>query len=46
MGSINDMPSYQQYFGTSTTGTETGIVFSIYQAGGIAGSLVRYGPLE
>jgi hypothetical protein len=42
MGSINAMPSYQKFFGMTTTGTTTGIIFSIYTIGNIVGSFFWY----
>lgn len=38
MGGINAMKSYQDYFKMTTTGSKTGLVFSIYTIGNIVGS--------
>ena len=40
MGSINAVPSYQQYYGLSANGAaSTGIIFAIYQVGQMVGAL-------
>ncbi|KAM0496875.1 hypothetical protein ACHAP8_007103 [Fusarium lateritium] len=43
MGSINVIPEYQNYYGLGTSGsTSTGLVFSIFQIGQMAGALFTW----
>ncbi|ORY22178.1 general substrate transporter [Naematelia encephala] len=43
MGSINALPEYHEYFGLGTQGsTSTGLVFSIFQIGQMAGALFTW----
>ncbi|RGP80680.1 lactose permease [Fusarium longipes] len=43
MGSINVLPEYHQYYGLGDTGsTSTGLVFSIFQIGQMAGALFTW----
>ncbi|EMT72849.1 hypothetical protein ACKRZS_012957 [Fusarium odoratissimum] len=43
MGSLNVLPEYQKYYGLGDTGsTSTGLVFSIFQIGQMAGALFTW----
>ncbi|KAI5457552.1 general substrate transporter [Mariannaea sp. PMI_226] len=45
MGAINAMPQYQHFFGLKAAGSSTGLVFAIFNIGGLA-SLPFCGPLN
>ncbi|TFY81558.1 hypothetical protein EWM64_g2448 [Hericium alpestre] len=39
MGGVNSMAQYQQFFGLSSAGAKTGIVFGIYTVGSLVGAI-------
>ncbi|KAH6972409.1 lactose permease [Ilyonectria sp. MPI-CAGE-AT-0026] len=45
MGGLNAMVSYQNYYGTSSTGSQTGFIFAVYSIGSIA-AIPFTGPIN